>query len=162
MLTQDDVGKAITVTVSWTDGQGTAESLDSDETAAVANVNDSPTGSVTITGTVTQGQTLTANTTTVRDIDGLGTLSYQWKRAGTNISTATSSTYVLTQDDVDNAITVTVSWTDDQGTAESLDSDETAAVANVNDDPTGSVTISGTVGEGDAGPDAHGSDFHDC
>ena len=151
VLTQDDVGKFIKVTVSWTDGQNTAESLTSDPTAAVANVNDAPTGSVRITGTVTQGQTLTAVTTTIGDPDGLGTFSYQWKRgdtaaaAGSDISGATSSTYVLTQADVGKFIKVTVSWTDGQDTAESLTSDPTAAVANVNDSPTGAVTISGTA-----------------
>ena len=144
VLVQDDVGKVITVTVSYTDGQGTSESL-SASTAAVANVNDDPTGAVTITGTPTQGQTLTAVTTTIRDVDGLGTFSYQWKRAGTDISGATSSTYTLVQDDVDSAISVTVSYTDGEGTAESLDSDATDAVANVNDAPTGAVTISGTA-----------------
>ena len=144
VLVQDDVGKVITVTVSYTDGQGTSESL-SASTAAVANVNDDPTGAVTITGTPTQGQTLTAVTTTIRDVDGLGTFSYQWKRAGTDISGATSSTYTLVQDDVDSKISVTVSYTDGEGTAESLDSDDTDAVANVNDAPMGSVTITGTA-----------------
>ena len=89
--------------------------------------NSPPTGAVTITGTATQGQTLTADTSGVSDPDGPSSLtfSYQWKRDGTAISSATGSTYVLTQADVGAAITVTVSWTDDGGTAESL----TSAVA---------------------------------
>ena len=145
VLVQADVGAKITVTVSWTDDGNTAQSLTSAETDAVANVNDDPTGSVTITGTVTEDQTLTANTTAVRDEDGLGTFSYQWKRGGTNITGATSSTYTLVQADVGARITVTVSWTDDGNAAQSLTSAETDAVANVNDDPTGSVTITGTV-----------------
>ena len=144
-LVQADVGLKITVTVSYTDDGGTAESLTSAETAAVANVNDSPTGSVTITGTATQKQMLTAVTTTIADADGLGTFSYQWKRGGTAITGGTSSTYTLVQADVGLKITVTVSYTDDGGTAESLTSAETAAVANVNDSPTGSVTITGTA-----------------
>ena len=41
--------------------QGTAESVASSATSAVANVNDDPTGSVTISGTATQGETLTAS-----------------------------------------------------------------------------------------------------
>ena len=147
VLVQDDVGETITVTVSYTDGGGTAESLTSAATGAVANVNDSPTGSVTISGTVAEDQTLTADTSGVADADGLGTFSYQWKRDGADISGATSSTYVLVQDDVGETITVTVSYTDGGGTAESLTSAATGAVANVNDSPTGSVTISGTVAE---------------
>jgi hypothetical protein len=145
-LTQSDVGTVITVTASYTDAQGTAESATSAATSAVANVNDDPTGSVTITGTATEDQELTA-ANTLADEDGLGTISYQWKRAGTAISGATSSTYTLTQSDVGTVITVTASYTDAQGTAESATSAATSAVANVNDDPTGSVTITGTATE---------------
>ncbi len=41
-----DVGTQISVQVSYTDGQGTPESVTSAQTAAVANVNDAPTGAV--------------------------------------------------------------------------------------------------------------------
>ena len=92
--------------------------------------NNAPTGSVTIDGTATQGETLTANTETVADVDGLGTFSYQWQRGGTDISGATSSTYTLVQADVGSTITVTVSWTDDEGATESLTSAATSAVAS--------------------------------
>ncbi|SVD23041.1 uncharacterized protein METZ01_LOCUS375895, partial [marine metagenome] len=145
-LVQADVGSIITVTVSYTDGQNTAESETSAATSAVANVNDDPTGSVTISGTATEDQVLTA-ANTLADEDVLGTISYQWNRAGTAISSATSGTYTLTQSDVGSAITVTASYTDGQNTAESETSAATSAVANVNDDPTGSVTISGTATE---------------
>ena len=76
-LGQGDVGKTITVTASYTDTQGTAESVASSATSAVANVNDDPTGSVTISGTATQGETLTASNT-LADADGLGTITYTW------------------------------------------------------------------------------------
>ena len=149
MLVQADVGETITVTVSYTDGGGTAESVESDATAAIANVNDEPTGKPTITGTPTQGETLTANRGNIMDADGLGTFSYQWKRSGTNISGAISSTYTLAQADVGETITVTVSYTDGGGTAESVESDATAAVANVSNDPTGKPMITGTTAQGE-------------
>jgi hypothetical protein len=63
------------------------------------------TGTVSITGNVQVGQTLTANTA---NLDGSGTISYQWKRAGTAISGATNSTYTVQSADVDNTISVTV------------------------------------------------------
>ena len=44
-LTQADVGKRITVEVSYTDNHGKYEVLKSNATAQVANVNDPPTGS---------------------------------------------------------------------------------------------------------------------
>ncbi|MCX7248326.1 MAG: hypothetical protein NTX31_11725 [Burkholderiales bacterium] len=148
-LTEGQVGKTITVTASYTDGHGTAESVTSTATAAVANVNDAPTGSVTITGTPTQGQTLTlANT--LADLDGLGTFSYQWKSDGAAITGQTLSSLTLSQAQVGKAITVAVSYTDGHGAAESIVSKATNAVANVNDAPTGSVTINGTATQGQA------------
>jgi len=68
----------------------------------VTNVNDLPTGIVNITGTATQNQTLTA-TNTLADIDGLGTLNYQWQESAdngvtwTDISGETNDTFTLSQ-----------------------------------------------------------------
>jgi len=140
------------VVASYTDSQGTPETRTSSATAAVANVNDAPTGSVTIAvnnghtvSTLAQGDTLTASNT-LADVDGIptdgaGAIAYQWKANGTNISGATSSTYTLTQAEVGKAITVVASYTDSQGTPETSTSSATSNVANVNDAPTGSVSI---------------------
>ena len=142
-LGQGDVGETITVTASYTDTLGTAESVASSATSAVANVNDDPTGSVTISGTATQGETLTASNT-LADADGLGTITYTWSNS------ATGSSITLGQGDVGNTITVTASYTDDQGTSESVASSATSAVANVNDDPTITGTPSTSVDEDQA------------
>lgn len=104
-------------------------------TVTATYVNDAPTGSVTISGSASQGQTLTASNT-LADADGMGTVSYQWKAGGTDITNATSSTYTLTQAEVGKTITVTASYTDGQGTPESVASSATAIVQNVNDAPT--------------------------
>ena len=146
-LAEAQVGKVISVRVSYTDGRGFSESTVSLSSSAVANVNDLPTGLVTIAGTSTQGQTLTA-TNTLADADGLGTISYQWKANGTAIAGATSSTLTLAEAQVGKTITVAASYTDGQRTAESVASTASAAVANVNDAPTGSVTITGTTSLG--------------
>jgi len=90
-------------------------------------LNNAPSGSVHITGTPTQGETLTASND-LADVDGLGTVTYQWNRDDSSITDATSSSYILTQDDVGAIITVTASYTDDGGTSESVDSDGTDAV----------------------------------
>jgi len=142
-LTQAQVGKAITVKANYSDGFGAAESVTSAATAAVANVNDAPTGTVTINGTPTQNQTLTA-ANTLADVDGLGPVTYQWQANGAAIAGATSSTLTLGQAQVGKTISVKASYTDTLGTAESVASAATAAVANVNDAPTGIVSISGT------------------
>ena len=93
----------------------------------VTNTNNAPTGSVIVSGIATQGQTVTASNT-LGDTDGLGTISYQWKAGGSNISGAKGSTFVLTEAQVGMAITVTASYTDGHGTAESATSGATGTV----------------------------------
>ena len=141
-----DVGATISVVASYTDGHGTAESVTSAPTAAVANVNDAPTGTVTISGTATEDQVLTASNT-LADADGLGDDQLPVAARRVDIAGATGTTYTLGDADVGATISVVVSYTDGHGTAESVTSAPTAAVANVNDAPTGAVTISGTGAE---------------
>ncbi|MDG1371786.1 MAG: hypothetical protein P8Q48_16370 [Paracoccaceae bacterium] len=121
-VTQGDVSSALSVTVSYTDGQGFDEAVTSAATDAVENLNDAPTGSVTIFGTLTQGETLTANTTYLSDPDGLGSLSYQWLRDGVAIEGATAATYFVTQYNVSSALSVAVSYIDGYGTEENMTS----------------------------------------
>lgn len=111
----------------------------------VTNVNDIPTGGVSINGTAVEDGTLTAVTTALKDADGLGTLSYSWLRDGVAISGATAASYTLGDADVGSSIKVMVSYTDGNGTREAVSSTATAAVSNVNDAPTGAVTITGTA-----------------
>ena len=110
-----------------------------------AYVNNAPTGAVTITGTLTQGQTLTASNT-LADIDGLGAVSYQWKVDGVNIANAASSTLMLTEAQVGKEITVAAGYTDGHGTVESANGTATIRVVNVNDP--GSVFVNGTLAAG--------------
>ena len=145
-LGDTDVGASITVVVSYTDGNGSGEFVTSAAVGPVANVNDAPTGSVTISGTPTEDQTLTASNT-LADADGLGVISYQWQRDGVDIAGATASTYTLLDADVGATITVVASYTDGHGTNESVTSGGVGPIANVNDAPTGSVSISGTPTE---------------
>lgn len=93
-------------------------------------VNNSPTGAVTITGTATQGETLTVSNT-LADVDGLGVISYQWIRGGELIADATASQYVLTMGDVDQVISVNASYTDSFGTKETISSESTTSVIGV-------------------------------
>ncbi len=147
VLGEAQVGKAIKLKVSYTDALNQSNSIFTSVTSAVVNVNDSPTGGITISGTAAQGQVLTANST-LADADGLGTLSYYWKAGGLGIAGVTGNTLTLTEDMVGKAITVTASYTDGHGTPESATSAATSAVANVNDAPAGSVTVSGTTTAG--------------
>ena len=148
-LSEAQVGQQIRVAASFTDGHGSLESTASAATAAIQNVNDAPTGTVTVNGSAAQNQILTA-AITLADLDGLGAIAYQWQSStdSTNwsaISDATTSSLTLSEAQVGQQIRVVASYTDGQGTLESKASSATAAIANVNDAPTGAVTLSGTA-----------------
>ena len=152
-LVTDDVGKAIKVRVSFDDSKGNEETLTSAATAAVAaKPNSLATGAPTISGTAQVGETLTANTTGIADKDGLdnAVFGYQWLADDADIQGETASTYTLVTDDVDKAIKVRVSFDDDAGNEETLNSAATAAVAaRPNSLATGAPTISGTAQVGE-------------
>lgn len=69
------------------------------------------TGTVTISGTLKYGQTLTA---TLTGSNYTGTLSYQWKRGATNIGT-TSDTYVIEEADIGQILTCEVTSSEQTG-----------------------------------------------
>ena len=95
--------------------------------------NDPATGEPTISGTARVGRMLAASTAGIMDVDGLpSTFSYQWlRKAGpttTSISGENSSTYTLQAADLGNKVAVRVSFTDDDGSSETLTSAATATV----------------------------------
>ena len=152
-LAAADEGKTIKVQVSFTDDADNEETLTSEATDAVAaapQTNSPATGALAISGTAQVGETLTANTSGIADEDGLGNVQYeyQWLADAAEIAGATSSTYTLADTDEGKVIKVEVSFTDDEGNAESLTSAATDAVAAgsiPNSPATGAPTISGTA-----------------
>ncbi|MDA7569635.1 hypothetical protein N8742_08050, partial [Emcibacteraceae bacterium] len=98
-----------------------------------SSIKNDPNGSIRIEGAYpnpVEGQTL-AVVNTLSDDDGLGTISYQWQRGGTDISGANASTYTITQSDVGSAITVVASYTDGEGTSETVTSAATSPVSDI-------------------------------
>ncbi|MFL8990635.1 beta strand repeat-containing protein, partial [Pseudomonas azerbaijanorientalis] len=102
----------------------------------LAAVNDAPAGDVIISGNATETQTLTASNT-LADVDGLGTVSYQWQLSAdgssnwTDIAGTTSNTLVLSNALLGQHVRVVASYTDGGGTVESEASAATAAVAQL-------------------------------
>ncbi|MGY2259803.1 peroxidase family protein [Pseudomonas sp. SDO55104_S430] len=143
-LGQAQVGNQVRVVVSYVDNFGVHETVPSDATDPVANVNDAPTGLPLISDTTPdQGQVLTAVTTGIADVDGLGTFSYQWQQGTgtsfTNIAGATAATFTPGTAQGNLQLRVIVRYTDGFGTLETLTSAATAAVVI----PTG-VVLTGT------------------
>ena len=146
-LSEAQVGKTITVTASYTDGRGTLEAVTSSATGAVANVNDAPTGSLSISGSATEGQLLTVDSTTLNDTDGLGLLNYQWQRSADgntgwfDIGSATAGNYLLVNADSNMFVRVVTTYTDGGGTTEGVISSVTPRVINVLAAPTVSLAF---------------------
>lgn len=143
------VGSTLSVEVTFDDGVFTSDIVTRTAGfgAPVANANDVATGNVLISDTSpSEDQVLQATLDNVQDSDGLenASYSYQWLADGEIISGATTTSFTPSQTQVGTALSVRVSFTDDFGSAESLTSSQTALVANVNDAPQGSVTISGS------------------
>ena len=99
-------------------------------TLILTTENRPATGLPMIIGTVQTGETLTADTSDIVDEDGLTDVifSYQWVADDVETQGATSSSYTLSDDEVDKAITVRVRFTDDGGNHETLTSTSTGAV----------------------------------
>ena len=106
-------------------------------------VNTPATGAPAITGTAQVGQTLTATVGDIADVDGLpdpfltdANTSFQWIRVATDnsetdISGAMAGAYTLVADDQGTTIKVKVSFTGNNGFAETRTSAATAAVSAV-------------------------------
>ena len=107
----------------------------------------------TISGTVQVGETLSADTSSIADADGLTnpSYSYQWIRndgsADSDVAGATSPTYTLAPEDQGKTIKVRVNFTDDAGNAETRTSEETAAVLDSPNAPRGLTVDTGSSGE---------------
>jgi Ca2+-binding RTX toxin-like protein len=118
----------------------TIKDLTADFPSAFAS-DGAPTGTVTITGTATQKQVLTA-TNNISDNDGVGAITYTWYASGSDSAIGTGSTYTLTQFEVGKTITAKASYTDGKGSSETITSSATKAVINVNDAPILSNAVS--------------------
>ena len=152
VLGDGDVGQEVRVQVAYTDLQGTREYVSSAASSAVANVNDAPTGGIVVEGTLSEGEELFANASSLGDADGLGSLSYRWERSAdgqswSEISDSDAASYTLKQLDVGHLLRVEASYVDLHGTSESVISSSTSLITNVNDGPEGSVVVTGTAVE---------------
>lgn len=149
---ETQIGQRLRVVGSYTDGGGSAEVVFGTASAAVANVNDAPTGAVAIAGVPLENDFLVASST-IADADGLGTLAWRWQSSSdgnvwTDVAGASSFEIRLGDGQVGRFMRAVASYTDGHGTAEQVASPATAKVANINDPPMGSVALSGLAEQG--------------
>ena len=126
--TDADTDNQYDVTIQASDGTNTSILQ---VTVFVTNVVHDADELPVIIGTAQVGETLTADTSGIANVDGLdnATYSYQWLSSrDTEIEGATSSTYTLQASDEGKVITVRVTFTDDAGYEETLTSEATDAV----------------------------------
>ena len=96
----------------------------------IETVNSPATGKPVINGRTEVNETVTVSTSQITDPDGITNteFSYQWSRNdGTTIMPipgATAPTHTVQEADIGHQVSVTVSFTDDQGFTESLTSEE--------------------------------------
>jgi hypothetical protein len=152
---QSLVDKYIRLTAVTEDSRGGTTNFNSNS-SQVINVDDLATGTLTITGTIEEGGTVSYSYS-INDVDGTITfISYQWQvsddnNSWTNIDGATNATYTIPSDQslVDKYIRLTAVTEDSRGGKTNFNSNS-PQVINVDDLATGTLTITGTIEEGGA------------
>lgn len=142
------VNKYLRVEVSYVDGQGNSESIISPSSSAVQNVNDKPVGVPVVVGEVRENRTLAADLSRIIDEDGLGDINIDWERSTTKanwerLTDKTNSVINLSQTDVGYSYRAVITYIDGFGTAETLFTEPTELVANVDNPLTGEIVIRG-------------------
>ena len=152
LLTRDDIGKKMKVTVGFFDDAGKFELVESDlfpRSGTIQNKpNRQPTGRPTLSGTYQVGHTLTADTSDIDDRDGLTNpgYTYQWQRLDvggyTDITGATAMVYTLTEEDESQRLRVEVTFTDDDDNSHTLESFPSGVVQAQTSLPSDKVKVS--------------------
>jgi hypothetical protein len=136
VVTEGDVGYFIKVSVTGTNGLGSA-SATSAATTVVVDAAPTNTALPVISGTARTGATLT--TTNGSWTSSPSSFAYQWKRSATStgvysdIASATSRTYELTDTDIDKFIRVSVIATNNVGASSAVLSAATSVVVDLTD-----------------------------
>jgi len=146
------VNKYLRVEVSYVDGQGNSESIISPNSSAVQNVNDKPVGVPVVVGEARENNTLTADLSRIIDEDGLGDINIDWERSTTKanwerLTDKVNSVINLNQTDVGYSFRAVINYIDGFGTAETLFTEPTELVANVDNPLTGEIVLRGQAVE---------------
>ena len=149
-----EVGLSLRVKATYRDANGVIETVFSASTALVININDAPTGVPIISDpTPTEGLALSVSTAGIIDLDGTGAavFTFQWQQligaTWQNIAGADTQLFAPTQAQVGRQLRVRVTYTDDQGTTETVVSAPTGITGDEIITGGGAQTITGTAGD---------------
>jgi VCBS repeat-containing protein len=100
---------------------GNLDSASAAVSLTISNVNDPPTGKVTITPAAPEVGGYATASNNLADIDGLGVIKYQWRIDGKNLPGVTAEQIVVNYAP-NSQLSVVASYTDSGGTIESVES----------------------------------------
>ena len=146
-LKQGDVGFNYRSVVSYIDGFGTRETLVSEPSGIVVNVDNPLEGEVTIRGQSIEGAELIANTSSLTDYDGIASLALFWEASSDGrtweplSSSGEARRLNLPQALVGNLIRARANVVDNFGVETVVYSTATEAVRNINNKPDGNIFI---------------------
>ena len=150
---QSYVGKDVRLEVTTTDAFG-GETVFESAAETIANVEDEATGTLLVTGTAQEGGSLTADTSGLADVDGgISSYAYQWQEligaVWTDIAGETTDTLSIPDDQsyVGKDVRLEVTTTDAFG-GETVFESAAETIANVEDEATGTLLVTGTAQEG--------------
>ena len=148
-----EVGRYLRVQISYVDGQGNAEIMISPASKPVLNVNDQPVGMPELQGDAKENSTLYVDTSRITDEDGIGQMALIWQRSSQrtnweNVPDQFNDMLQLAQTDVGFSYRAVVSYIDGFGTRETLVTDPSETVANIDNPLQGEVVVRGRIVEG--------------
>jgi len=152
VVSEFDVDYFVKVAVTATNGAGASCAVFSSETVAVIDIAPTNTAVPVVTGISRTGETLSSSRGSWTSSPA--SYTYQWKRASTasgsyaDISSAISSTYVLTDSDIGKYIKVAVIATNGVGPSSAVLSVGTSVIADLPDsiDPTVTASVASATG----------------
>ena len=146
-LKQSDVGFNYRSVISYIDGFGTRETLVSEPSGVIVNVDNPLEGEVTIRGQAIEGAELIANTSSLTDYDGISSLALFWEASSDGrtweplSSSGEARRLNLPQALVGNLIRARANVVDNFGVETVVYSTATEAVRNINNKPDGNIFI---------------------
>ncbi len=143
-LTETHIGKSIRFEVQFTDDQGNAETLNSDSYSVAMMDNRAATGGFAIDGEFKELGTVVV-TPNVADEDGLNNASYlySWYADDIVVEGNTGNTITFSEDHIGKVIRFELSFTDDRGHSETINSETNTVAMMDNRAASGTFNVSG-------------------